>query len=383
MNALTVAIVKNKKVEIANAYGRLAKALVNVKKYDEALQNDKIALGFYNELLSAKTAGNKITLLNPQANIYFDIATIYTLKGDNPSALNNYLMALSILERTGLKSVINETNLKIGNIYTIYDSYELALVHYYRTLKGNAELGVKGGIINSYQKIGDVYLKQNKLEAAYSCFSQSERFSKLFFDTNKRIVSLNRLADLFIRIKNNTAALKCIKIAMNLHSSAGTKEMAYESYDNLGHLNIRQGNFTEALNNFYKALEIKKEDENKVSIINSYYDIGNTLINANQNKTDAYAYLNWGLAIAKDIGDYKISQEFYKSLAFLDSITGNIKQSAMHLRMSKTLEDIIKNDESAKEIVRSQLTYEFDKQIKKSEDDRRNQLRILLIFIIF
>ncbi|MEO8085616.1 MAG: adenylate/guanylate cyclase domain-containing protein [Bacteroidota bacterium] len=331
--ALSLAKKLNYENGIADAELASAGAIVNLGKYDIALQNCHDALKIYEHLPETVNAASKLKNQLQISSAYNVIGIIYTIYGNYPTALKNLFTALSIREKTNDRIGISYTENNLGIIYYNQGNYPAALNHYFVSLKIREEFGDKAGISSSYGNIGIIYF----LEGNYS-----------------------------EALKNYLASLK-------LAEEIGNKQLIASCYINIGDVKNNQNEYTEALKYNFAALKINEETGNKETLNLSYNNIG-SIYRKQKSYREATNYLNKSLLLAKEIGSLEMIKEGYKEFAELDSAQNNQKQSLADYKLYISYRDSIFNKENTKKIVESQMQYDFDKKeaATKAEQDKKD-----------
>lgn len=124
----------------------LASTFNNIGNIHFYLRQDKDALLNYEKALSYLNDDR-----NESANIYNNIGNICESAGNYTNALDQFLKAVKIYERTGSKAGIAVTNINIGNNYVTQKKYNEAKQYLERSLMQSLELGEKEYIMGSYE----------------------------------------------------------------------------------------------------------------------------------------------------------------------------------------------------------------------------------------
>ncbi|MFQ5455474.1 MAG: tetratricopeptide repeat protein, partial [Nitrospirota bacterium] len=174
----------------AEGYYYLGNALKNNGDYENALKVTKKALGIDPDYISAIEQEGDIyastKLYNNALETYFDlydmasekndsekariyekIGTVYELKGEYESAVNEYNKAYRLVLKNSEKVKIHE---KIGAVYELKGEYESAVNEYNKAFKLTRKDSEKARI---YEKIGVVYELKGEYESAINEYNKA------------------------------------------------------------------------------------------------------------------------------------------------------------------------------------------------------------------
>ena len=157
--AFALATKANYKIGIATAFLWRGVAVMNLGKYEEALNNSMQALKIYDELIaiSNENTSEKSEALNLKSKAYNNIGIIYRQQGKYKDALENSFAALKIRITIGDKTGIATSYSNIGLMYNDQGNNTEALKYDFAALKIRKEIGNKKGIADTYNNIGLIY----------------------------------------------------------------------------------------------------------------------------------------------------------------------------------------------------------------------------------
>jgi signal transduction histidine kinase len=375
--ALVHATKINCKLGIVDAHIVIGRVLINLGKYKEAVKNYTDALALCDELLPSATPASRTKILKRKGNAYLNIGGIKEYQGDYPEGLKNCFDALRIYQEVGYKRGIAMAYNNLGNIYNRLGNYPEALKNYFAALKIQEEIGDKPNIAGSYDNIGAVYMDQgNSAEALKNYFTALKIYEELD-DKRGKAENLNNIGSIYDDQSNSAEALKNYFTALKLDEEFGNKIGKAVDLNNIGTVYFDQGNYAEALKSHSAALKINEELGDKQQKAYSYINIGDDYIKLNKN-SEASWYLNKGLSLAKEIGSPSDIRNCYKSLADLDSVKGNFKQSLENYKMFINYRDSLVNKKNTKKMMQIQMQYEFDKKesLAKVEQEKKDALAL-------
>jgi len=318
----------------------------------------------------------KLKYFRGEANALTKIGSAYEIKGDLPQALKYYINALKQYEQ-----VLNQKTKtiqdvgwakegmaisygNIGNVYALQGNLKEALVNQFLDLKIAQEIDNKKLIGNAYNNIGIIYYKQNNIPEALKNFS-------LALEMKKKIGNKSGMASSF----SNIGA-----IYLQYANSFPINKKEHKSYKD------------SAKNNFNEAIKIYNDLNIAEGLIAGYINIAQ--IEREQNQTKAKVLLEKALKLSLAIGYKEATKICYKSLSSVDSVQGNYKSSFLNFKNYILYLDSLTNEENTKQMVQTQMQYEFDKKeaTTKAEQEKKDvislaekkkqQVFILLISIV-
>ena len=124
--------------------------------------------------------------------------------------------------------------------------------------------------------------------------------------------------------------------------------------------------------------------ENKQGIAASYNNIGEIYVTQGDYKKGG-EYYKKTIQIATEIGEKYILRSTYLSLSQLDSIIGDIPSAFKDYKVYILYRDSIDNEESRKNTIQSQMTFDFEKKeaIADAEHKKELQKQLLQLVLFF
>jgi len=319
--------------EYNDLLAKLVEQKIAEKPIDKKLQNKY--LWFY--------AG----ALNNQANILQQ-------KGEIPKALEQYNKALKIYEtlsdKIGIAAILNNT----GLIYKNQGDLKKSLECYQKSLKIQEEVGDKIGLAKALNNLGYIYNKLNQIPKAISYYERS----------------------------------------LSIRQEINDKEGLAVSYNNLGSIYSREGDMSKTIEYFKKGLIIFEEIKNKEGMVYTLSNIAAAQLKQNKLKESEQSALQ-AMQIANELGYPTVVNRAAEMMVEISQSLGNWKDAMKFYRLHIKMRDSIVNDENAKEIVKQQLTYEYEKQklaaqkeqekkdaINAKEQERQQQTIVFVVLVL-
>ncbi len=375
--ALALATKLKDELEIVDAHLVIGRVLIYAGKYKEALKNFKDVLPLCEELLNTATKANKSKILQRKAHAFNSIGGINQIQGNYTEASKNLFIALRIFQEIGNKKGSAYAYNNLGLIDYRLGNYPEALKNFLAALKIQEEIGDKSNVAGSYDNIGAVYMDQNNFSEALKNYLTALKIYEELDDKRGKAENLTNIGSVYDFQGNYAEALKIFFAAIKLEEEFGDKGGKATNLNNIGTVYYNQGNYTEALRSHLAALKISEEIGDKQQVAYTCTNIGNNYLKMHKNN-EALLYLNKGLSLAKEIGSPSDIKNCYKSLADLDSVQGNFKQSLENYKMFINYRDSLVNKESTKKMVQIQMQYEFDKKesLGKVEQEKKDAIAL-------
>ncbi len=266
------------------------------------------------------------------AYAYSNMGIVIHKQGNYPKALIQYFNSLKLSNEIGDKKGQAAALNNIGNLYSITNDPDKALAQYFKAIKLNEETGNKKWKSINLDNIGSVYQKQNNFDKALEFYFDALKIHEELSDNYG-------MASLFVNIGSVYEAQ-----AISLKKSPTSNEL-----------------FNKAIPYYHKALKIFEENEDDNGIAYCYLSFGilNTRIGL---KSEARINFNKTISIAKQIQANDICRDAYLGLCELEESETNWKESLRYYKFYISARDSLTNEENTKQIVRSQMNFDFEKK---------------------
>ncbi len=376
----------------------LAEAHKAKEEYDPALAYFKQTLIIAREW---SVAGRIAGVLTP-------IGQIYYTWGDYPHALENFLEALSYVEKDGDPNIVGWNLTNIGHVYFAYGELTKAIPYYQRAYEkyghyagsNKTEKPLGQGI--ALASMANVYSALGEKQKAIDLLKEALEHIKATKQANYENIMLVRLGDMYTALGDyEQAEIFLERACQYFRASNGQYEAsALSSRGNLAKL---QGDFTKALTHLQNALTIRRNLKDKrgtaqtltnigavyalqgnlQNALNQYaeanllwqelgdkYNEGRTLNYLGQayaelkNATEARGYLTKSLALRRVTNDREGEANTLYQLARLDFSAGNSQTSRQQIKAALAIAESVRATVNSKELRATYLAtvkeyYEF------------------------
>ncbi len=274
----------------------------------------------------------KLSYLMSKGGALNNIGFTYKNQGDIAKALDYMGKSLKIQEDIDNKKGIANSFNNIGQIFDDQGDVVKALDYYERSLKMEEMIGNKKGIAASFGNIGFVYDNQGDLEKAMQYYTKGLKIYEELNDKSGISNAMMNIGGIYQGKGDFLTSLVYIQKCLKLQKEIGDKRTIAMAYINTGVIYLKIGKKE-------KALSIKQK-----------------------NLTLAFKYCDSSLVISKELGFPEISRNAEQLLAHIALGRENYKEALEHYKQFIILRDSIKNEETDRASMRTQLKYDFEKK---------------------
>ena len=258
-----------------------------------------------------------------------------SMRGDDVHAIEYFTRSLKITEDLGDQKGTAAALNNIGVIYDGQEEYAKAKEYYERALKIVEKSGNKRSIALSYVNLGNVHRSLKEYEKSIGYHERSLALSEEIHDDAGTGVALHSMAVAYYEMGNDAKALELNNRSIPYYEKVGDQQGLMEVYNNLGQVYYRKG-------------------DNEKSI----------------------AYNRLALKISQEAGVAASVREASKSLYESYKKTGRYKDALEMYETYITMKDSIKNEESQKEMMKQEISYNFEKQKALDEKEHEKELAV-------
>lgn len=326
----------------------------------------------------------KFTIGSYKAKAFITIAYIYRSQNQYGNAVSAFNQALTVRKRMGDKKGMAGVYNGIGMIYSDQGNYAEALKNYFSSLKIKEAIGDKKGISNCYNNIGLVYYDQHNYEESIKNHLAALKIRKEINDAHGIAYSYNNIGNVYFELKDYPAALKSHSASLKTMIELGDQNGIANSYNNVAavyfdqgtkesNAEIRNEKLDLALKNFKAALSIREMTLENQGIAMCYGNIA--AVFAKQKKIiEAKTYFEKAKRLSEKMAEKEILRETYHGLAELDSVQGDFKGAYINYLLYISYRDSLDNEESRKQTIQNQMTYDFEKKEAIAATEHKKEL---------
>ncbi len=285
----------------------------------------------------------------------------FTITGNYPSALSEYLKTQKIREsmndEKGVAAVLNN----IGNVHLYMANYPKALDYYLQSVKIEERYGDKVSIGEGYMNVGGVFYEMGKFEQALEYFQKYIQLSS-GVDNPMYLPDANfNIGRIYSERKDYTTAMNYFNQALQLAKPVGNKQAEANAYSGIGDLWLDKNQLDSAAKYFKNSALLQEEMQNNEGLTVVLNKLGD--IYAQQHKfKDALEVSSRSLKIAKDIGAKNSIKFANLALANTYYGMGDYKNAHKHMELYAQYSDSVLNEKSTEQIAEMKTRFETEKK---------------------
>lgn len=311
---------------------------------------------------------------------------------NNPdSAIIAAQLQISLAQKQGNKKELAEANSFLGISYYYTGNYPASIRSHTEALKIYEELGLKGGIASSHNNIGILYFEQKNHETALKEFYASLKGYKELKDTVQIASISGNIGSVYYTMNRYTEALITNKDALYLlRRSKADPYVIANAINNIGVAYQGLKNYSDALSAFKEALEIREKIKDDLGIEISWTNLA-SLYAVQKDYKQSEWYADKALVLATKLNDLEGIKEIQQILSEIYTQTNRPGKALESYKAYISAKDSLINEENSKQIMQTQMQYEFDKKeaLLKVEQGKkealaaseRNRQRIIIFFV--
>jgi serine phosphatase RsbU (regulator of sigma subunit)/Tfp pilus assembly protein PilF len=262
-----------------------------------------------------------------ETGAYVNIGQYFKNKGDDKQALDNYLKALNIAEKS-------DNKIQLGGLYDLMGSfyrermknYKQALDYAAKGLQIRKTQGNKRLIAISMINTGNIYYDLNDYKQALQYFTDALDTLRIIKQKNAEADVENNIGSVYSDLKEYDKSIEYYQMALSIYDSVKSEADIAMCYENIGNVYNMKGEPKEGIKFLEQSIEISRKMGAK------------DLIAA------AYSFLAEGHS---KLGDYKKAFDYELALT--------------------NLKDSIFSEASAKQVNDMQVKYDTEKKEKENQ----------------
>jgi serine phosphatase RsbU (regulator of sigma subunit) len=315
---------------------------------------------------------------------------------------------LLYLPKNVQRTFLAKTYSNLGIYYSLKDDNPRAIDFCRKAIKLNEELGNNKNLVKNFSNMGIAYMQQGAFPEALAYSFRSLKMAQKFGMKKTIAVQISTIGSIYMEQGNYVLALEHSLKALRIKEELGDKKGISFTLANIGNIYFGLGNYNRSLEYNFRAFQIAKEFENKVLMAQIFTNIASIYIKQKKYKNaydSLYTVFPIYFILDSKSGEqylYLTLSELYESsnVPLLDTIGGkllNMEQmrlrSIYYFKRAVEIEDLIFNDEFKKQMELKEVTNEFDKkeeivkaQIRKQQavEEAKNQKQTMItLFVAF
>jgi len=324
--------------------------------------NSKKALDNYK---IAARRGEKLNDSTGLLKTYYNIALIYQDAGDLSNAIKFYEKCVELkrenLDEYTLARVFNNLHSLLMN----KGNFSKSLNYLYKALSLFKKNNDKNGMALVYHNIGCALASQLEIEEALKYFLESLNLSESISDDFKQIVNCVEIGWIYQQKGENDTALKYYLKAVNLPQ---INHWYNSAYYRIGTLYEDQNQIDLAMDYYNKSLQLSKKIKHKKLLSETLSKIG-ALEAKRGNMEKADLQIKRAFDLAEELSYPKLKKEVAVAKIFLAIAIKDYKLAYEMEKLKNEMKEKILNNENTKVVIKHQLKYEYEKQLKQKDTE--------------
>jgi serine phosphatase RsbU (regulator of sigma subunit) len=334
---------------------------LNALAWELKTRDPDAALGFCKNALRT---GVRLMWKNGMAASYHTISYIYRLQGRFVEAIENGQKAYVLYLQTGNKKGLSRVLSNNGNIYYGLSDYPKALTAQFKCLRIREELGNKSDVATSYNNIGVVFEKLNDYSKALVYYLRSLKMFEEAGNKGGISAATGNIGLIYLDYKNYPKALEYQLKSMALAKELKDRDSEAQIYASIGNIYFNMSRYSDAMEYIGYAKDIYEEIGNKKGLALCFSNLGVVYSKLKQNEK-AVSYMQKAASLGKEIGAIDVERDAAGQLVNVYKLMKLADEALKATEQYYALRDSIINREKTQDILRQEMTFEYQK--KESE----------------
>lgn len=320
---------------LAASYLRLSEILY-VSNFDTLVYFGNKTIQLSDKILATSPSPSITRSLKiSRATALNNIGFVYSEKGNNTQALENYHLCLRVYEELNDLDGIGTSLNNIGSIYDNQEDFENALVYYKKCYAIRAKMQDKKGMAVVLNNIGSTYDEMGRMEEALVYFRKS----------------------------------------MVLRENIKDKDGIAITYNNIGLVLYRLKDYEQALTYFNRSIDLYRQIDYKIGTAVALHNIGLVYFDKNDiSKAEKFGLES--MEVAQQVGYPEYIKRAANLLSKVYQKQNKWKQAFDMNNLYITMRDSVNNEKTKANILKQEIQYTYDKQKALDNKEHEKQLAV-------
>lgn len=292
---------------------------------------------------------------------YHGRAHIFSYQGNNVKALQIYNLLLSEARANKHKQGIYKAYAAIGLTQRDLGRFPEAMEATLQALRYATELGKKKQVASAYSNIGLILSDQNKPEKAIPYYEKAISIFAETGDSMNLSFQYNDLGAIYEDLHQGEKARKSLYLAMQCGQAGGNMSAVASAHTNLGAYFLSAALPDSALWHLQKAIGLWEKQGDVEGLIPCIVNVG-YIYSKKGNVGKSLVYVEEANKMAYSVHSLHFVAETEKILSEVHRDAHDFQKAFEHYRKYITARDSMFNEENAARIVKSEMSYEFEKK---------------------
>ncbi|ASK31696.1 hypothetical protein CEY12_16945 [Chryseobacterium sp. T16E-39] len=333
-------------------------------------------------LVSARKNNDK----EEEAKAFQNLGTSHIILGNYDKALGNFNLSENILlslkqEDKAVKGILAKVLGSKGIVYSEQNNYAKALENDFRAMRLYESINNRVQLAKIYNNIGVIYNSIDDGEKALNYFLKAYNIQKVIKDP-ALAVSCSNIGLIYLNNKDLKKAKAFFDESIIEFQKNPNKRDMGELYNNISQYYITKKDLKTAEKYLFDAVKISKDVENQFALSNTYLFLAK--IYFEEGELDrSLDFVTKSLEISKELDLPEANMNGEKLLSDIFDKKGNKEQAFIHLKSYNTAKEKLSKIENAKERLKTELNFEFEKkQIEQNEKADWEKVKLIFAVLI-
>ena len=304
----------------------------------------------------------KLNFWRGQARAYLQFSWCYSVLSDHKNATKYCDSAMSIFKKNnyqyGIASALSSRGSIVGKVGSTDESHRL----YMEALRIFESLGSERGIAMALVNIANIQNNQGDIDKATANMKKALAIYLKTKNLKSQGICYSNLGNYQNKKGNADSAIYYFRKALTIKLIQGDVRGEAASYGRISGVHEDYGNMDSAVIYANKELDLFKGLKDKSKISGTLIVVG--LLNLKQAKVDqAVNVCTEALAIGQEIGEQGIRRDACECLARAYAAKKDGLKAYKYLSQFIQLKDSLSNTEIDKQIARTEVSYQYEKEI--------------------
>jgi serine phosphatase RsbU (regulator of sigma subunit)/Tfp pilus assembly protein PilF len=270
-----------------------------------------------------------------------------------------------------------------GASFSLRGDNTRAIAYFTRSLKIMEKLNYQKGIASCMNNIGVIYDEQGAYKKAGEYYQRALTLHKKMGDSSSQALSYSNLGNIYRYQKNYKKSIRYHENAIKIYESLRDDYSLGMSFHFIGVTYFDIGDYQKALEFNEKSIPYYQKSENLAGLPEVYTIMGKIYDKKGDTK-QAIQYNKQALELAKKVEAAAAMREASLSLYQEYKKLGQLKDALEMHELYLVMRDKVTNEESQQELVKQELSYQFEKQqaLDQKEHEKRLAVQKVIIFSI-
>jgi signal transduction histidine kinase len=303
------------------------------------------AYDYYNQALAVSLQQNDSIQLAYSNN---NLGNLLFNQGLLAKAYDYYIKSYAIFQKLNDRSGLAYTLQSLGNLQLSQKDFDQSEKQFYEAYRLRLKLGNKRDIMSSLIMVGKLYYERKEFEKSTRILFQADSVGQLIHDEINLAEIKILVAKNYIELGRIDEAEQVAEAGAKVITRLQFKRLLSESLLILGNIKMQRGKFREASDLLKSSLKISFEIRDLKAQMNAYRQLWK-LSEAQQNKSEAVAYMNQYLILNDSIKDLDLTRQVER-LQFQLDIEKKEKENEL-LKLTKANQSVVIGKQQAQNVL--------------------------------